>query len=117
MAIFLFTRAIFEGRPIDVFNNGQMSRDFTYVDDIVEGVVRVTDTVPAGELPYQVHNIGNHSPVQLLHFIDALEQAIGKKAIRRMAPMQPGDVPATFADVESLVRAVGFAPTISIEEG
>jgi UDP-glucuronate 4-epimerase len=117
MALFLFTRAILEGRPIDVFNNGRMRRDFTYVDDIVEGVVRVMDRVPAAAPPYQVYNIGNHSPVELLEFIGTLEDCLGKKAEMRMLPMQPGDVPATFADIEPLQRDTGFRPQTSVHEG
>ncbi len=131
MALFLFTRAILEGRPIDVFNEGRMRRDFTYIDDIVEGVVRVTDRVPAGHpdwsgeapdpgasrAPYRLYNIGNHAPVELLHLIATLEAALGRKAEKRLLPMQPGDVPATYADVDDLVRDVGFHPATPIEEG
>ena len=117
MAIFSFTKAILEGRPIDVFNYGKMQRDFTYVDDIVEGVVRVLDAKPDGAPPYKLYNIGNNQPVELMHFIDILEQCLGKKAERRLLPMQPGDVLATFADVESLTRDVGFRPDTPIEEG
>lgn len=131
MALFLFTRAILEGRPIDVFNEGRMRRDFTYIDDIVEGVVRVTDRVPAGNpawsgdapdpgtsrAPYRIYNIGNHAPVELLHLIGLLEAALGRKAEKRLLPMQPGDVPATYADVDDLVRDVGFQPATPIEEG
>ncbi len=131
MALFLFTKAILEGRPIDVFNNGQMKRDFTYVDDIVEGVVRVTDRVatsnPAwsganpdpgtSKAPYRIYNIGNHQPVELLRFIECIEDALGKKAQKRFLSMQPGDVPATCADVHDLSRDVGFTPSTSIEEG
>jgi UDP-glucuronate 4-epimerase len=131
MALFLFTRAILEGRPIDVFNEGRMRRDFTYIDDIVEGVVRVADRVPAGNpawsgdapdpgtsrAPYRIYNIGNHAPVELLHLIGLLEAALGRKAEKRLLPMQPGDVPATYADVDDLVRDVGFQPATPIEEG
>ncbi len=131
MALFLFTRAILEGRPIDVFNEGRMRRDFTYIDDIVEGVVRVTDRVPAGNpawngdapdpgtsrAPYRIYNIGNHAPVELLHLIGLLEAALGRKAEKRLLPLQPGDVPATYADVDELVRDVGFQPATPIEEG
>jgi UDP-glucuronate 4-epimerase len=117
MALFLFTRAILEGRPIDVFNHGKMRRDFTYVDDIVEGVVRVLDAVPCGEPPYKVYNIGNHDPVDLMEFIGILENCLGKKAERRLLPMQPGDVPETFADVESLARDIGFRPDTPLQEG
>jgi len=131
MALFLFTRAILEGRPIDVFNEGRMQRDFTYIDDIVEGVVRTADRLPAPDprwngdapdpgtsrAPYRLYNIGNHNPVELLHLIGLLEQALGRKAERRFLPMQPGDVPATYADVDDLVRDVGFKPATPIEEG
>ncbi len=117
MALFLFTRAILEGRPIDVFNHGKMRRDFTYVDDIVEGVVRVLDAVPCGQPPYKVYNIGNHDPVDLMEFIGILENCLGKKVEHRLLPMQPGDVPETFADVESLARDIGFRPGTPLEEG
>lgn len=131
MALFLFTRAILEGRPIDVFNEGRMRRDFTYIDDIVEGVVRVTDRVPAGNpawsgdqpdpgtsrAPYRLYNLGNHAPVELLHLIALLEDALGRRAEKRFLPMQPGDVPATYADVDDLARDVGFHPATPIEEG
>jgi UDP-glucuronate 4-epimerase len=131
MALFLFTRAILEGRPIDVYNEGRMRRDFTYIDDIVEGVVRVTDRVPAGNpdwsgeqpdpgtsrAPYRIYNIGNHAPVELLRLIALLEAALGRRAQKRFLPMQPGDVPATYADVDDLARDVGFQPTTPIEEG
>jgi UDP-glucuronate 4-epimerase len=131
MALFLFTKAILEGREIDVFNHGRMQRDFTYIDDIVEGVVRVTDRParpnaawsgdtpdPAtSRAPYRLYNIGNNSPVQLSHMIDVLEQALGRTARKRLLDMQLGDVAATFADVEDLERDVGFKPSTSIEEG
>lgn len=117
MAIFSFTKAILEGRPIDVFNHGKMQRDFTYIDDIVEGVIRVLDTVPGDTPPYKLYNIGNNQPVELTKFIDVLEQCLGRKAERRLLPMQPGDVPATYADVDALVRDVGFRPATPIEEG
>ena len=131
MALFLFTRAILEGRPIDVFNNGQMRRDFTYVDDIVEGVVRVLDhTAPANPkwtgadpdpgtsaAPYRIYNIGNHEPVELMRLIEVLEECLGRTAEKNMLPMQPGDVPATFADVDDLQADVGFHPGTPIEEG
>jgi UDP-glucuronate 4-epimerase len=117
MAIFSFTKAILEGRRIDIYNRGRMKRDFTYVDDIVEGVVRVLDTTPRGESPYKLYNIGNQQPVELLDFIAVLERCLGKKAKRRLLPMQPGDVPATYADVDALARDVGFRPETPIEEG
>ncbi|MFO1207022.1 MAG: NAD-dependent epimerase [Burkholderiales bacterium] len=131
MALFLFTRAILEGRPIEVFNEGNMQRDFTYVDDIAEGVVRVLDRpaeIDAGfdpaapdparsRAPYRLFNIGNQGPVALLDFIDAVERAVGRKATRILKPMQPGDVPATFADVSALTAWTGFAPQTSVETG
>ena len=131
MALFLFTKAILAGKPIDVFNHGKMRRDFTYVDDIVQGVVRVADRVAApnpdwdaaapdpgtSPAPYRVYNIGNHTPVELDHFIGAIESALGKQAVRNYLPMQPGDVAATSADVEDLRRDVGFAPATPIETG
>jgi UDP-glucuronate 4-epimerase len=120
MAYYSFTEAILEGRPIDVFNHGDMKRDFTYIDDIVEGVVRVLDRVPdakAGEPLHHVFNIGHHSPVQLMDFIATLERHLGRKAQTRMLPMQPGDVPATYADVDALAKWVGFRPSTSLDEG
>src|SRR5689334_16463986 len=117
MAIFSFTKAILEGRPIQVYNQGLMKRDFTYVDDIVEGVIRVLDATPSDGVPHKLYNIGNHDPVKLLDFIGVLEKCLGKKAIRELLPMQPGDVPETFADVDDLVRDVGFHPNTPIEEG
>ena len=131
MALFLFTKAILEGRPIDVFNHGQMRRDFTYIDDIVEGVIRTSDhTAPpnpawdsdcpdpaTSTAPYRIYNIGNNNPVELMHLIGTLEQALGRTAVKNMLPMQPGDVPATYADVAALEQDVGFAPKTSIETG
>ena len=131
MALFLFTKAIIEGRPIDVFNRGLMQRDFTFVDDIVEGVVRVLERVPQGNpawsgdrpdpgtsyAPYRLYNIGNNAPVELLRFIEVLESALGKKALKNLLPIQLGDVPATYADVDDLVADVGFKPVTSVEEG
>lgn len=131
MALFLFTRAILEGKPIDVFNEGKMRRDFTYIDDIVEGVVRVTDRTPAPDpewsgdkpdpgtsyAPYRIYNIGNNNPVELLRFIEVLEEKLGRKAVRNLMPIQPGDVPATCADVDDLMRDAGFRPKTTIEEG
>jgi len=127
----LFTGAILEGRLIDVFNQGKMQRDFTYIDDIVEGVVRVLDRVsepdptfdraapdPASSYaPYHLYNIGNHEPVELMAFIETIEDALGKKAAKNMLPMQDGDVPATYADIEGLTAAVGFAPSTPLKEG
>jgi UDP-glucuronate 4-epimerase len=131
MALFLFTKAILEGKPIEVFNYGKMQRDFTYIDDIVEGVVRVIDRIPgpnpewAGDkpdpstsyAPYKVYNIGNNNPVELMHFIEVLEDCLGKKAEKNLLPIQAGDVPATYADVDDLIRDIGFKPSTSIEEG
>jgi UDP-glucuronate 4-epimerase len=131
MALFLFTKAILEGRPIDVFNHGQMRRDFTYIDDIVEGVIRTSDHTaesnaawdsmdpdPAtSRAPYRIYNIGNNNPVELMHLIGTLEAALGRTAEKQLLPMQAGDVPATYADVEALVADVGFAPKTPIEEG
>jgi UDP-glucuronate 4-epimerase len=131
MAVFLFTRAILEGRPIQLFNHGEMRRDFTYIDDIAEGVVRVMDRRaepnPAwsgdrpdpgtSAAPYRIYNIGNNQPVELLRFVEILEEHLGKKAERVLLPMQAGDVPETYADVEDLVREVGFQPKTPIEEG
>ncbi|MBI5606211.1 MAG: NAD-dependent epimerase [Deltaproteobacteria bacterium] len=131
MALFLFTRAILEGKPIDVYNYGQMQRDFTYIDDIIEGVVRIMARIPepdpqwkgdqpepsASFAPYHLYNIGNNHPVELMAFIEALEDCLGKKAIKNMMPIQPGDVPATYADVEDLIRDVGFKPATPIELG
>jgi UDP-glucuronate 4-epimerase len=131
MALFLFTKAILEGRPIDVFNHGQMQRDFTFVDDIVEGVIRVLDKPatpdPAfdpvqpdpgtGSAPYRVFNIGNHHPVPLLDFIACIERALGRTAEKRLLPLQDGDVPATYADADALRRWVGFTPATDITIG
>ena len=131
MAPFLFARAIMEGKPIDVFNSGMMRRDFTYIDDIVEGVARVVDKIPEANpdwnpdapdpgtsyAPYRIYNIGNNNPVELLRFIELLEDCIGKKAIKNLLPMQKGDVMATYADISDLMRDVSFKPSVSIEEG
>jgi len=131
MSPFLFTSAILEGRPIDVFNYGKMQRDFTYVDDIVEGVVRVLDTPASANAnfdtsnpdpsssyaPFRVYNIGNHQPIELLSFIEMLEDALGKKAIKNMLPMQAGDVLSTFAETSDLRETFGFAPSTSLKAG
>src|SRR5512134_1154674 len=120
MAPMMFTKAILEGRPIQVFNHGDMKRDFTYVDDVVEGVVRILAKPPgpaARGAPHVLYNIGHSEPVELLRFIRVLEDALGKKAQMQMLPMQPGDVPATYADVSALEREVGYRPTTSIEDG
>lgn len=131
MSPWLFTSAILEGRPIDVFNHGKMQRDFTFVEDIAEGTVRVLDRIPKGNpafstdapdpgssyAPYKVYNIGNHQPVELMTFIKAIENALGQEATKNFLPMQPGDVVATYADVEELKRDVGFEPKVLLEEG
>jgi UDP-glucuronate 4-epimerase len=131
MALFLFTRAILEDKPIEVFNYGKMQRDFTYIDDIIEGVVRVMEKIPAPDplwnglnpdsatsyAPYKLYNIGNNNPVELLTFIETLESCLGRKAQKNLLPIQPGDVPATYADVDDLIRDVGFKPSTPLEEG
>ena len=131
MALFLFTKAILEGRPIDVFNMGRMQRDFTYIDDIAEGTVRVLDKIATpnpdfttdapdpgtSHAPYRVFNIGNHDPVPLMDFIAAIEKALGMEAQKNFLPLQDGDVPATYADVDALNAWVGFAPATPVEEG
>jgi UDP-glucuronate 4-epimerase len=131
MSLFLFTRSILAGHPIDVFNAGNHSRDFTYIDDAIEGVMRVLDRVPPpapewdprrpdpalGSGPFRLYNIGNHSPVPLLRYIHVLEQCLGRKAVMNMLPLQPGDVPATHADVDDLIRDTGYAPSTPIETG
>lgn len=131
MAYFSFTRAILEGRPINIFNRGRMQRDFTYVDDIVEGIVRISDKPAAKNptwsgtqpdpgssfAPYRIYNIGNNKPVELLQFIEILEQQLGKAAQKNFLPMQAGDVPATFADIDELAAATGFRPATSLEDG
>jgi UDP-glucuronate 4-epimerase len=131
MALFLFTKAIVEGKPIQIFNNGNMVRDFTYVGDIVEGIVRVIDNPPAGNTewdaknpepsnstaPYQIYNIGNNSPVKLLDFVLAIEQELGIGAKKEFLPIQPGDVPATYADVSDLVANLRYKPETSVKDG
>ncbi|MBV7469985.1 NAD-dependent epimerase [Aeromonas sp. sif0611] len=128
MALFKFVRAILAGEPIDIYNQGQLSRDFTHVDDIVEGIVRVADRPPVGDpnwrgqtdaspAPYRLYNIGNGSPVRLLDFVEAIETALGKPAIRNLLPMQPGDVLATWADTEALFEATGYKPKMALQEG
>ena len=130
MALFLFTKAILENRPIDVFNLGKMKRDFTYIDDIVEGVIRVTDKIPEPDTgwnsdnpdpatsyaPYRIYNIGNNNPIELMKFIEVLEGCLGKKAEKNLLPMQPGDVHKTCADVDDLIN-IGFRPSTPIEKG
>jgi UDP-glucuronate 4-epimerase len=131
MALFLFTKAILEDRPIDVFNHGKMVRDFTYIDDIVEGVFRVMHRIPEPDTawdgndpdpatsycPYRIYNIGNNQKVDLMRYIEVLEECLGKKAEKNFLPLQPGDVPATYANVDDLMRDVGFKPNTPIEEG
>lgn len=117
MAPWLFTEAISQGKPIKVFNHGKMMRDFTYIDDIVEGVVRIQDVVPQGEIPYSLFNIGNNEPIELSRFIQAIETALGKEAEKEMLGMQPGDVERTYADTARLETAVGYKPATEIEEG
>jgi len=131
MALFMFTRNILEGRPIDVFNHGHHRRDFTYIDDITEGVVRACGRIaqpdpqwdsrapdPAtSSAPYRLYNIGNHQPVQLLRYIEVIEECLGRKAHKNFLPLQPGDVPETFADIDDLVRDVGYRPATPIEVG
>ena len=131
MALFKFTRAILEGQPIDVYNYGKMRRDFTYIGDVAEGVTRIMERVPqpdpnwssekpdcgSSSGPYRIYNIGNHNPVELSYFIEVLERKLGKKAQQNLLPLQDGDVPATYADVEDLARDVGFRPATPIEVG
>lgn len=131
MALFMFTRAILAGEPIDVFNFGKHRRDFTYVDDIVEGVIRVLDRVAepnpdwsgdspdsaTSSAPYRLYNIGNNQPVELMHYIGVLEQCLGAEAKKNLLPLQPGDVPDTYADVTDLVEELGYKPDTSVEEG
>ncbi len=131
MALFMFTKNILAGKPIDVFNHGDHKRDFTYIDDIVEGVIRVLDTIPTPNpdwtgdtpdsatsyAPYRLYNIGNNNPVELLRYIEVLEDCLGKKAEKNMLPLQAGDVPYTYADVTDLVDAVGYKPETTVETG
>ena len=131
MALFLFTKAMLEDRPIDIFNNGKMERDFTYIDDIVEGVLRLLDHLPRSNpdwsgdtpdpassyCPWRVYNIGNNAKEKLMRYIEVLEDCLGKKAKKNFLPMQNGDVPATYANVDALVREIDFKPQTTIEEG
>ncbi len=125
MAYFKFVKAIQQGKPIDVYNFGKMQRDFTYIDDVVEGVFRVMLKPPQPKIanvanshaPYRLYNIGNNNPVELMTFIEVIEKALGKKAVKNLLPMQPGDVPATYADVDDLMRDVGFKPSTPLEQG
>lgn len=131
MALFMFTKNIIEGKPIDVFNYGKHQRDFTYIDDIVEGVIRTLDHVAqpnpewsgknpdsaTSKAPYRIYNIGSNNPCELLRYIEIIEECVGKKAIKNMLPLQPGDVPATYANVEALIKDVDYKPSTPIEEG
>jgi UDP-glucuronate 4-epimerase len=131
MALFQFTKAILDGNPIDVYNYGKMKRDFTYIDDIVEGVKRVIDKAPRGNMtwngktpdpsssiaPYKIYNIGNNNPVSLMEFIEAIEKTLGKEAMKNLLPMQPGDVPATWADVTDLIEDLDYQPHTPVKEG
>jgi len=125
MAYYKFTKAISEGKPIDVYNNGIMKRDFTFIDDIVKGIIELIEKPPAkqasnitsSDAPFKVYNIGNNNPVTLRQFIEAIEAAVGKKAIENLLPMQAGDVPITYADIDELEQATGFRPSTSIEDG
>ncbi|MGP8121825.1 MAG: NAD-dependent epimerase [Xanthobacteraceae bacterium] len=131
MAMFIFAKAILEGRPIKLFNHGRMQRDFTYVDDVVEAIIRLVDRAPqpdpawsganpdpaTSSAPWRIYNIGNNNPEQLLHVVAVLERALGRSAEKELLPMEPGDVPATYADVDDLMRDVGFRPSTSIEDG
>jgi UDP-glucuronate 4-epimerase len=131
MALFIFTKAILEGRPIEIYNHGKMKRDFTYVDDIVEAIVRLVPKAPAGNTawrgeapdpatsfaPYQIFNIGNNKPVELLYFVECIEKALGKQTEKKLMPLQDGDVPETYADVVDLEKAVGFKPATPIDVG
>jgi UDP-glucuronate 4-epimerase len=131
MALFYFTKSIIEGTPIDVFNYGKHRRDFTYIDDIVEGVLRTLDKVAApnpdwnpsspdpatSRAPYRIYNIGNNKPVELMHYIEVIEKCLGKKAEKKLLPLQPGDVPDTYADVQALIDDTGYCPDTPVEEG
>jgi UDP-glucuronate 4-epimerase len=131
MALFIFTKAILEGKPVQIFNEGNMRRDFTYIDDIVEGIIRVIDNPPTGNLewtgknpdpscskaPYKIYNIGNSTPVSLIYFIESIEESLGKKALKEYLPMQLGDVPATWANVDDLKNDLGYKPNTSVKEG
>jgi UDP-glucuronate 4-epimerase len=131
MALFIFAKAILEGTPIRLFNRGNMQRDFTYIDDVVEAVVRLIDRPPQGNpewsgakpdpatssAPWKIYNVGNNRPEELLHVVSLLEKEFGRSAVKKMLPMQPGDVPATYADIEDLAREIGFKPATTIEEG
>jgi UDP-glucuronate 4-epimerase len=131
MAYFKFTKKILAGEPIDIFNNGNHQRDFTYIDDIIEGVIRILDKIPepnpswsgdnpdsaSSTAPYRLYNIGNNTTVELMRYLEVLEECLGKKAEKNMLPLQPGDVQATYADIDDLVRDVGYRPQTPIEQG
>jgi UDP-glucuronate 4-epimerase len=131
MAMFIFAKAILSGTPIKLFNHGNMRRDFTYVDDVTEAIARLIDRPPQGNpnwsgdkpdpassaAPWKIYNIGNNNPEELMHVVSLLEKEFGRTALKEMLPMQPGDVPATYADVEDLMRDVGFRPATKIEDG
>lgn len=132
MALFIFTKNILEGKPIEIYNNGNMLRDFTYIDDIVEGIVRVADRPPKGDAawqadakadpsvssaPFKIYNIGNNTPVKLMYYIECIENALGKKAVKKFFPLQPGDVPATCADITDLTEDTGYIPATPVETG
>ena len=124
MALFMFTKAILDNRPIDIYNHGEMKRDFTYIDDAVEGVFRIINKSPthmensvSSGAPYRVYNIGNGSAIELMEFIESIERSLGKKALKNMLPMQPGDVPSTWADTTNLKCDFGFQPTTPVKKG
>jgi UDP-glucuronate 4-epimerase len=117
MSPVLFAQAIMQGKPIRMFNHGDMQRDFTYIDDVAEGTLRVLEHIPSGNPPWALFNIGNHQPVALPDYIAALETALGRKALTESAPMQPGDVRSTYADTDRLSRATGFAPSTTLQAG
>jgi len=131
MALFKFTKAIIDGNEIDIYNNGDMRRDFTYIDDIVEGILRIKDIIPAvnndwqvesgsaanSSAPYKIFNIGNGNPVKLMDFVESLEHSLGKVAKKNFMPMQPGDVYQTYADVEDLFKVTGYKPSVSVQQG
>ena len=131
MALFIFTKSILENKPIDVYNYGKMQRDFTYISDIVQGIIKVNDNPPIGNsnwdpvnpdpssssAPYKIYNIGNSKPVELMSFVKTIEEELGKKAIINLLPIQPGDVPATYADVTDLIENFNYKPQVSVKEG
>ena len=120
MALFSFSNAIMENKPIEIYNYGKMKRDFTYIDDVIEAVYRLIEKGPLEDetkVPHTIFNIGNHHPVPLLDFVDLLEKGLGKKAIKKYVPMQPGDVTETFADIEDLIHWINYKPQTSVEDG